>query len=1473
MNKSINHSYEGMMQDISSAQFPNQFFFEGKNIRILATDTQSTKAITNEKGNSLVITVPVPVINYTTKVISYNLKTLSYTNTEINDNYLISPGVYKQSGTQLIVGHTTLRNNIVLLTTDNNGFDCIWKINDETYDITLLYIRDLGFKTTNPIQVLNNYENENIDKIYWVDSLHQLRFINVEHSIENQDLEELIDLNSNIINMVGEFNFTQPVITDVIGGGIHTSGMIQYAYNLYKINSSQTKISPVSELVSLDKDVSGGGAVNEIVSKTPVIKINVLDSDYTNIKLYYIKYTSYNEIPEIALIADRSIVDLTEFTYYDDGNIIQNLSLEEFLFLGSDIIIPKHINSKFNRLFLANYKEKNYNLNIDTRAYSYGNLFENPPDPTEIEIYNRTTGLTLNQGLIQNSNQINPPYNNSFTATENLNISFTTYDELEFIAEQPNFSYTIVFTKNGIPITQNVSLSIGDVLSVEILLFGEGSITGGSAGYNTITKIINEPVEDLFCARVYKDLNVVSNNITGTFFNIVNDADYDNPELIKHDSINLHYETFKFQKDGLTFGGEGKYLKYELIRSEVGINNFTNEDTKLKFFKDRELYRIGIQFYNSYGQTTLPNWIADFIVNTENGANLEGKYAGVKITLKPLFYTWLNTSFNFLDENGVYDPKLKPVGYKLLRAERTVLDRTILCQGLINGMMSNIKNGRRSSDPFSADAILYANTGNKLPSLMRRFDDYLCPQYKMASYDKLDRFETDIHPQLIPRFPPYRAGTEVKKSASSDYWFSETFQFNQLMQMFSPEILFNNIQNLSNNLELSVFGSLKNNENTFWGQKRRVETKEVLDECKIFNAISPYDVKAIIPGNTEQILGNSLELAQFGMFCVSSGRNNMSFFQTYRKYTTDFTSITPINYNFYGKPIVTEKGQGRTIYNNNPDLVFYNSLEPMTSDSDEDDRPLTSVNSWGCKNITFALNDTEIETSLRPSLENLHTSAGFNDDVCVLSEIKIPKNIIYVGNLYGGNSYESKKVTDYIEIGEYQLINNNIYACINPGDTFVSSFKFTKLVKTDTEVYNENSLQHSEIVEFIVETTVDLKNRNDLSVSNWDSRFQPQYDEYQKYNTVYSQDSNFIKRKDLNYNFKKISNFDTSVICTKLKSPGELIDNWTDIEVNNVLNLNGKHGPINCLHSYKDELYTLQDRGFAILSINPRVQISGNDGLALQLGTGNVLDRYQYISTETGTLNKWSVISSPSSMYYYDTLNKSFNVFTGQLDGLSDKKGLHTYFTNNSVLNSLRKDNPLLNEGVNSGYDYINNDLFMTFHQGNKSFTIAYNEAKGYFTSFYDYIPNRYISKGDYILTVNPTNTKVYKQYAGNYNQFFDVYYPSYVILNVNPEADKDCVFDNINFKSEVTLNNLDQFDKTLTGIRAYNDYQNSGLVPLIVGRNNNLRRKFRDWHALIPRDGRNRIRAPYIKLKLQFNNTSNYKLILHDIGVYYTVY
>lgn len=1486
-NKSTQQGFEGLVQDISSSQFSNKFYFDAKNIRIVATDTQSTHSATNEKGNSLILTVPTPTINYITKIISYASKTLSYINDEIN--YLT------QSGTQLIIGYSNSRNYIILFTTDNNGFDCIWKVDYETYDITLLYLRNLNFSINAPIQSVNNFENEIIDKVYWVDGVNQMRFLNINHSIINGDLEELIDVSQNVIDMTGSFNLSSPQIVNTLPGGQHTAGMIQYAYNLYRLNSSQTKVSPFSTLISLDRGILGGGAINEQVGVIPVVRISNIDPIYTNIRVYSIKYTSYNETPMISLIEDREIPNNNIVDIFDDGTPIETLSLEEFLFLGSNIIIPKHINSKDNRLFFANYKENNFEINLDTRAYS-------------------------------------------------------------FKSDRTSIVHRNIF-------------------------------------YDSINDIVTSNLVD---RRV----------ITNTFTNNYND---------KFDSINLDYDNYKFQEDGVTTGGEGKYFKYQLTTTLTHNSN-------ARYFKDEEIYRLGIHFYNAYGEITVPYWMADF--KALNG-NLEGKFNTLQVTLKPDFFVWLNTSSNFTNKYN------KPVGYRILIAERTLNDKTIISNGLLSTMMFNIKD---TLEDQNVNIVRYhSNITPKLPNILIRNCNTITTNGNTRPLYK----NTHFYPMARSR----DVDTETKLAHWQDKDTSgRLYQFNSMLQIYSPETLFNFNSTLSGGLKLRIKGLMTNKFNSNWAKELNLTSFQFEDEAKTQNSFSthfgpfttingnPYEVtnqgiishpgggdayrmeknlfyrgygdvlltntnsfKNIIDffGNlnivtgtdplnvnidkistkgitvmlnaaytsstiTYNIIPNGLFLTELYNAQISSdpngnniiaalsgviGNQTITFtnpfiatanepFRIFEYYliiesfnpitgivnltselissggnlkkeilAEQFTSgnttsinnslYTPVNSNniidIYGIPEATEKGQNYTTYNNDIQYRYSNSLQSVLTDGDShwaDDgtciRKIVSVNTDGQRCITLVTDDgTQNPNQLnenRPLLETIFNGLRISgDNYGLIGELIRTDREIYLGGIYGGNSWEDKLRTNYMEVGDYKNFTSNINLIESPGDTFVNFFRFLRMVRKDAESFDQCVKEYEEIVEFYTETTVDLKNRNDLSLNEWDDKFSYLNNDYHKYNTVYSQLPTLITRRAIDYNIKKINKFDTNVISSKLKSPGELIDNWTDLLVNEVITLDGKFGAINTLQSFNDELYTLQDKAFAFLSINPRVQVQGNDGLAIELGSGQVLQEYKYISTDSGTINKWSVVSSPQGIYYFDVLNSSFNVFKGSIQGLSDIKGLHTYFINNISLNQLKIDNPLIKKGISSGYDFINNDVFMTFLQDDNAYTISYNEMKQSFISFYDYKPSIYISKGDNFITTSPNLNELWKQYDGNYNEFYGEVYPSYIIFNVNPEPTLDCVFDNIGYKSEVTLNDVDQVDETLTHIQAYNDYQDSTLIPLVLGRNGNIRRKFRDWNILIPREGRNRIRAPYIKLKVQFNNESNYKLILHTPNIFYT--
>ena len=77
--------------------------------------------------------------------------------------------------------------------------------------------------------------------------------------------------------------------------------------------------------------------------------------------------------------------------------------------------------------------------------------------------------------------------------------------------------------------------------------------------------------------------------------------------------------------------------------------------------------------------------------------------------------------------------------------------------------------------------------------------------------------------------------------------------------------------------------------------------------------------------------------------------------------------------------------------------------------------------------------------------------------------------------------------------------------------------------------------------------------------------------------------------------------------------------------------------------------------------------------------------------------------------------------------------------------------------------------------------------------------------------------------------------------------------------------------NKGLTGVRVYNDYQDSGPVSLV--QRQNVFKKFRNWKINFPRDNgsRDRVRSAWGFAEFNFNNTDGNKLILHDITIFYT--
>jgi hypothetical protein len=210
---------------------------------------------------------------------------------------------------------------------------------------------------------------------------------------------------------------------------------------------------------------------------------------------------------------------------------------------------------------------------------------------------------------------------------------------------------------------------------------------------------------------------------------------------------------------------------------------------------------------------------------------------------------------------------------------------------------------------------------------------------------------------------------------------------------------------------------------------------------------------------------------------------------------------------------------------------------------------------------------------------------------------------------------------------------------------------------------------------------------------------------------------------------------------------------------------------------------------------------------------------------------------------------------------------MHKYLVNNINVKNLRKDNPVLGTGVSVGYDLLNADVYFTY---NNEWTLCFNEKMDQFSGFYSYNSPMYIYSKEKLLTVNPKGkNQLFETHAGKYNIFYGENKASSIIFIGNPEADNECTFTNLEWKSVAKDSEDVEQRFTWEKIRAYNEFQDSGYRLL---NKSNIRKLNRKYRASIPRNKNttDRIRNNWTFIELKANNEDSLFYLSQDIILYY---
>ena len=240
-------------------------------------------------------------------------------------------------------------------------------------------------------------------------------------------------------------------------------------------------------------------------------------------------------------------------------------------------------------------------------------------------------------------------------------------------------------------------------------------------------------------------------------------------------------------------------------------------------------------------------------------------------------------------------------------------------------------------------------------------------------------------------------------------------------------------------------------------------------------------------------------------------------------------------------------------------------------------------------------------------------------------------------------------------------------------------------------------------------------------------------DEY-TYNRAYSQDNNLKVYSPKPFNLDTDEDQPNWVWVSEEKFDREIEDNWRKYLINNYLALEGNYGEINKITNLKEAIIAFQSRAIAQVSSQENTAVpDAGTGAIYQVGTGNVLARYDYLSKDYGSFHQHSVVTGPAAIYSFDARTKKFFRVGQGLENISDVKGLSAFFRKKLQGVILDSDQVLLNTGIHGAYDSKYNKVYMTFMN---KFDIDFNTVTVVAGSPTKYILNSYSPKELSVLSI-----------------------------------------------------------------------------------------------------------------------------------------
>lgn len=1486
MQKQVIFKTKGMQRDLSASAFNSGYSYENKNVRVMPTDESTLLSLINEKGNK----------KSSIAGVGDYIKGIPIGQALVNDELVIfTAGKDKDSLYTNIKGEELEINNIaaneLTIDIDYPFEDRIYKLwfNNRVLTGKRLFRGDLGFNYKHPIETTSFYENTDIRKVYWTDGLNQPRVINIAAASD-----VVSKWNTDSFNFVRALNLNEKVTIErnIVANGSFAPGVIQYAFTYFDKYGQESNIFYTSPLYYISHN-NRGASPEDRVSNSFNIEVTNVDKGFDYIRIYSIHRTSINATPDVRRVADL-VLSVNKISYTDNGLSGDTIDPTELLYVGGEEVIFGTMAQKDNTLFLGNIETKRKIFDSTIRDYFKGKNIT-------FSVYNKSISSPKAKGYY--------PYNNQLKMNS---YQFKTFKYLEYYrfgiqAQHYTGKWSEPIWINDVRNTVHIdttfynSNNIG--LPVAEFTLSDSNIIGRllNQGYIRIRPVVVYPTindreavcQGILCPTVY--------NVSDRFSNspFAQSSWFTRPNAPFDEYKAFHYH----QSNEGAWGGDwtelGRFLGDPSTHSRAGImsNDKTivtsggtqhnidvvNKGAWAEFRHNRpipgnssrnaEIQCIWDPPSDPYvNDTATDSDVASWVSN-----NAENYYIDQSILTFHSPDIEFDNEVRSIDTSGL---KLRIVGMVPLTAFASDID--IQTSTPVN----NFYDSSELPAGFYKEPVNVENDfsygGSHLGDSHFGWRGLISGAFwfdELTAYKK-DTGNTNHYTTGFVVYPWHRNGSLNNTKFATDGYRSAMLDKKRMSNMrYSYKSVYLGSDNIWNayisgsDTRTGISGVAVFDSNEVSLVRLPAQENSGLTDINYYGNVDKLLTISRI-GNKKDgypIMTTGIQSAETNAHALFSG----GYIKVDSKYTDQITGTDPVRIKYKSTPHAvlalnyTTSGAQRIL----PTIQDYDVGYPTTTN-------IWNVNYVG-GNITSGQHLFWDKNKNISSISQDVITTGITGGVSGIGGIQ--HGWLWLGELYndsvqnrfGGQTEEAFENNVWLPCGDpISLIdtNNGVKRSVTikweEGDTYFQRYDHIKTYPFSLEDQN----QVTDIISFMCETRVNIDGRYDRNRGQT-SNFSITPENFNLMNDVYSQPNNFFNYRTINPNKLNLNNFHNSITWTKTKTAGELIDTWTNITLASTLDLDGDKGNVRALRRFNNNIFAFQDRGISQILYNENMQISSTDGVPIEIANSGKVNGKRYISNRIGCTNKWSMCETSNGIYFIDDITKGIFLFNGQLDNLSDKLGFHSWI--NRASDGIDIWNPVDFDGFVTYYDKVNGDVFFI----SKDECLAFSEPLGQFSSFYSYEKTPYFANlEDRGIAINVEDTgTLYKPWLhneGDYNMFFGMYQPFYTTVIVNPDMPVDKIFNNLEFRSDSWGKNGNLLNTTFDTLTAWNEYQQgTSTLNNILGRPSNLKRKFRIWRANIPRaktNGRDRMRNPWLYIKLSMEGENVNKTVLHDMIVHY---